>query len=90
MRVPDLFAPRDVPVGQSVRVAADGSARPTKTGPSDDELLALSAAGLTLRRIARRVGLSHETVRSRLARSRAVGGVPTVDGMAMAGQRATS
>ena len=64
MRVPaDLFTPRAVPVGQNIRSAP--APRP-RSGPPDDELLALSAGGLTLRQIAERVGVSHETVRQRL------------------------
>jgi hypothetical protein len=61
MRGSDLFTPRDVPVGHFVRVADDLSARPVKRGPSDAELSAFSADDLTLRQIAKRVGLSHET-----------------------------
>jgi len=67
MRGSDLFTPRAVPVGHIIRVAADRSARMAKRGSSHEELQALSMAGLTLRQIADRVGLSHETVRLRLA-----------------------
>jgi DNA-binding NarL/FixJ family response regulator len=40
-------------------------ARP-RSGPSEDVIVAMAADGLTLRQIADRVGLSHETVRQRL------------------------
>jgi DNA-binding NarL/FixJ family response regulator len=53
-----------IPIVQSVQ--AQGRARRDKAGPSDSDLLALSADGLTLRQIAERAGVSHETVRRRL------------------------
>ena len=66
MRILDLFASRAIPIPQSILVEGEGTRR-RKSGPMDDELKAFAAAGLTLRQIAERVGLSHETVRHRLA-----------------------
>ena len=66
MRVPDLFSPRAIPIVPSILVK-ESRARRVKGGPPDDHLRALSDAGLTLRQIADQVGLSHETVRHRLA-----------------------
>jgi DNA-binding NarL/FixJ family response regulator len=66
MRVSGLFSPCDISIGQFVRVVSDMPSQRTKAGPTDAELLALSAGGLTLRQIAERIGLSHETVRRRL------------------------
>jgi hypothetical protein len=57
MRVPDLFTVRAIPIVQSVQTAAHQLRR--RAGPSDADVAALSAAGLTLRQIANRVGLSH-------------------------------
>ncbi len=37
-----------------------------RTGPSEERILVLAAAGMSLRKIADRVGLSHETVRNQL------------------------
>ena len=64
MRVPDLFTVRAIPVVQSVQV--DQPTARWRSAPFDADLVLLSAGGLTLRQIADRVGLSHETVRRRL------------------------
>jgi DNA-binding NarL/FixJ family response regulator len=62
MRVPgDLFAPRAI----SVDVLSGRNHEEPAESP-DPQLLLLAAGGLSLREIARRVGLSHETVRQRL------------------------
>ena len=66
MRVPDLFTPRVITVVQPDQGNAMRPQPFRKPGPSDSDLVALSNHGLTLRQIAERVGLSHETVRRRL------------------------
>jgi hypothetical protein len=68
-RTLDLFAQRPVPV--RIPRIAQGQHQPS--GPSDEILVELAAAGLSLRQIAVRVGLSHETVRARLGACFAVG-----------------
>jgi DNA-binding NarL/FixJ family response regulator len=72
VRALDRFAPREIPVVQAARTAAptraSPAARPSASAVSDGELLALAGRGLSLRRIAREAGLSHETVRRRLRR----------------------
>jgi Sigma-70, region 4 len=65
MRVSDVFSPRAIPISQSILVEGK-EARRRKVGPPDDDLRGFAAAGLTLRQIAERVGLSHEAVRQRL------------------------
>jgi DNA-binding NarL/FixJ family response regulator len=72
MRVSDLFTPRAIAIVQGAQDGPGVQARPQKAGQTDADLLALSNAGLTLRQIADRVGLSHETVRRRLREAEAV------------------
>jgi hypothetical protein len=58
----DVFAPRPV----VVRIPPIVDQQHQRSGTSDDMLLELAAAGLSLRQVAERAGLSHETVRRRL------------------------
>lgn len=64
MRVSDLFTVRPITIVQSVQATSQRRTKPA--GVPDADLVLLSAGGLTLRQIADRVGLSHETVRRRL------------------------
>jgi DNA-binding NarL/FixJ family response regulator len=64
MRVSDLFSSRAILIVQTVQVESQQRAK--RAGVPDADIVALSADGLTLRQIADRVGLSHETVRRRL------------------------
>jgi transposase len=65
MRVFDLFTVRAIPIAQSVQATPQRRTKPADV--PDADIVALSFGGLTLRQIAERVGLSHETVRHRLA-----------------------
>jgi hypothetical protein len=64
IRVPgDLFAPRTLPVHLPAMIRE----RRPRSGPPEGVLMALAADGLPLRQIAEQAGLSHESVRRRLA-----------------------